>query len=108
MNMWGGRFEQPPAEEARAALLEVIGEGRDKRMSATDAAHVEIIAERLRLLYVGVTRARRYLAISWSQEIPVGRRLRSAPLAASYNQLSHYYKERYGDGKDTVRSRSVK
>ena len=92
-------FGSDPAEEARAALLEVIGEGRDDRMSATDAAHVEIIAERLRLLYVGITRARRYLAISWSQEIPAGRRLRPAPLAASYNQLSNYYKGQYGDGK---------
>ena len=35
--------------------------------SATESAHIEIISERLRLLYVGITRARRFLHISRSR-----------------------------------------
>jgi DNA helicase-2/ATP-dependent DNA helicase PcrA len=37
--------------------------GRD----ATESAHIEVICERLRLLYVGITRARRFLHISRSR-----------------------------------------
>ena len=86
-------------EEARAALLAAIGAGEDEKMSATDVAHVEIIAERLRLLYVGITRARQYLAVSWSREIPAGMRMRPVPMAAAYHHLANYYKREYGDGK---------
>lgn len=35
--------------------------------TATETAHIEIICERLRLLYVGITRARRYLHLSRSR-----------------------------------------
>lgn len=35
--------------------------------TATESAHIEVICERLRLLYVGVTRARRFLQISRSR-----------------------------------------
>lgn len=35
--------------------------------SATETAHIEVICERLRLLYVGITRARRFLQISRSR-----------------------------------------
>ncbi len=35
--------------------------------TATESAHIEVIGERLRLLYVGVTRARRYLHLSRSR-----------------------------------------
>ena len=38
-----------------------------RRLSPTDEARRELIAERLRLLYVGITRARRNLCISWSE-----------------------------------------
>jgi DNA helicase-2/ATP-dependent DNA helicase PcrA len=41
--------------------------GLQNNLSATDSAHIEIISERLRLLYVGITRARRYLHISRSR-----------------------------------------
>ena len=36
--------------------------------TATDSAHIEVISERLRLLYVGITRARRFLHISRSRQ----------------------------------------
>ncbi len=35
--------------------------------TATESTHIEVISERLRLLYVGITRARRYLHISRSR-----------------------------------------
>ncbi|MBK9050446.1 MAG: hypothetical protein IPL78_05845 [Chloroflexi bacterium] len=35
--------------------------------TATETAHIEIICERLRLLYVGITRARRFLQLSRSR-----------------------------------------
>jgi len=84
-----------PGEEARAGLLELIGEAGEERLSATDLAHVEVIAERLRLLYVGITRARRYLALSWSREIPTVSRTRAAPPAPAFAELRRFYETRY-------------
>ena len=79
-----------PAEEARAALLALDGETDPDGMGATDAAHVEIIAERLRLLYVGLTRARRYLAVSWSREIATATRTVPVPEALAFNRLKAF------------------
>lgn len=84
-----------PSEEAKAALLSLIGEVELAGLSATEAAHVGIIAERLRLLYVGITRTKRYLSISWSQEVQVGNQSRPAPLAEAYRELKRYYVRRY-------------
>lgn len=62
-----------PTAEIKAQLQGVMqGEAASARMgypglSATEAAHVEVIAERLRLLYVGITRARRFLHVSRSR-----------------------------------------
>lgn len=80
-----------PCEDARAELLGLTGEIGSVRLSATDLAHVEVIAERLRLLYVAITRARRYLAISWSREIPRATRSFAVPAAESFRQLEAYY-----------------
>ena len=80
-----------PCEDARAELLGLTGEIGLVRLSATDLAHVEVIAERLRLLYVAITRARRYLAISWSREIPRATRSFAVPVAESFRQLEAYY-----------------
>jgi DNA helicase II / ATP-dependent DNA helicase PcrA len=41
--------------------------GLYEKLTPTDSAHIEVISERLRLLYVGITRARRYLHISRSR-----------------------------------------
>ena len=83
-----------PCEDARAGLLELTGEIGSARLSATDLAHVEVIAERLRLLYVAITRARRYLALSWSREIPRATRSHPVPMAESFRQLEAYFQLR--------------
>ncbi|MBC7237540.1 MAG: ATP-dependent helicase, partial [Chloroflexi bacterium] len=57
-----------PAVEARHLLERLAGEdGVLPEYSAVDQARLEFIAERLRLLYVGITRARRHLAITYSE-----------------------------------------
>lgn len=89
-----------PSEEAKASLLSLVGEltlplgdaERDDR-SATEMAHVDVIAERLRLLYVGITRARRYLAISWSREVQYGMQTRTVPWSEAYVELRKYCEE---------------
>ncbi len=50
------------------ALMGEEGSSADPEQ-ATREACLETIAERLRLLYVGITRARRHLHISWSREV---------------------------------------
>jgi DNA helicase-2/ATP-dependent DNA helicase PcrA len=59
-----------PAAEANAQLhqLMVGGDTFYPGRTATESAHIELIAERLRLLYVGITRARRFLHISRSRQ----------------------------------------
>ncbi|MFN2116956.1 MAG: ATP-dependent helicase [Candidatus Promineifilaceae bacterium] len=65
--------------------------GLHKDLTATDSAHIEVISERLRLLYVGITRARRYLHISRSRATgSVGREKPAEPatvLGLLYNYL---------------------
>jgi DNA helicase-2/ATP-dependent DNA helicase PcrA len=58
-----------PAAEVSARLHYLMGSdgGLYPGRSPTESAHIEIICERLRLLYVGITRARRYLHISRSR-----------------------------------------
>lgn len=58
-----------PSAEAAAQLRYLMGEegGVFDGRSATESAHIEIISERLRLLYVGITRAKRFLHISRSK-----------------------------------------
>jgi len=55
--------------EARKRLAALGGEvfaGEEGR-TPVEQARLEVIAERLRLLYVGITRARRDLAITYSE-----------------------------------------
>ena len=60
---------------------------------ATRAARIEYCAERLRLLYVGITRARRELCITWNTGRN-GRCLPAIPLTA----LQSFWKERSNRG----------
>jgi DNA helicase-2/ATP-dependent DNA helicase PcrA len=58
-----------PIAEALAQLRYLM-EGKAglyEDLTATESAHVDVISERLRLFYVGITRARRYLHISRSR-----------------------------------------
>ena len=59
-----------PSAEVAAALHSLMdgGYGQFPGRSATEAAHIELICERLRLLYVGITRAKLYLHISRSRK----------------------------------------
>lgn len=70
-----------PAVEARKQLAALGGEtfGADEGRSPVEQARLEVIAERLRLLYVGITRARRDLAITYSE---MNGRRRVGPSAA--------------------------
>ena len=51
------------------------------------AGQVEYISERLRLLYVAITRARRFLSVSFSQHVPAGQRTRRVPDAMVFHRL---------------------
>ncbi len=58
-----------PNAEAIAQLSYLMRDesGIYPNRTATESAHIEVICERLRLLYVGITRARRFLQISRSR-----------------------------------------
>ncbi|WP_420631364.1 ATP-dependent helicase [Candidatus Leptofilum sp.] len=58
--------------------------------SATESAHIDIIAERLRLLYVGITRARRFLQLSRSRATRSYNKERDAEPATVMGVLYHY------------------
>lgn len=53
---------------AEFQLLMSGSSGIFENRTATETAHIELICERLRLLYVGITRAKRYLHISRSRK----------------------------------------
>jgi DNA helicase-2/ATP-dependent DNA helicase PcrA len=71
-----GSYEQlggNPTATVQAQLRAAMGEAgaATDTAEATRQANLETIAERLRLLYVGITRARRHLQVSWSQSVEV-------------------------------------
>jgi DNA helicase-2/ATP-dependent DNA helicase PcrA len=71
-----GSYEQlggNPTATVQAQLRAAMGDpgAAPDTAEATRQANLETIAERLRLLYVGITRARRHLQISWSQAVEV-------------------------------------
>lgn len=53
-------------EEGLAQLVALVDNTDYREGDATEAARIEYSAERLRLLYVGITRARRRLIITWN------------------------------------------
>ncbi len=65
--------------------------------TATESAHIETICERLRLLYVGVTRARRFLQISRSRATRRQRSDQEAEPATALGVLYRYLQERKPD-----------
>lgn len=65
--------------------------------SATESAHIDVISERLRLLYVGVTRARRYLHLSRSRATRQYNRERDAEPATVLGVLYRYLQQKKGE-----------
>lgn len=81
-----------PSAEATAGLRELM-EGEStlfRGRTATESAHIELICERLRLLYVGVTRARRYLHISRSRAVRRYGRFEEVAPATALGAIFHY------------------
>lgn len=84
-----------PTAEATAQLRNLMQEdaGLYPGRSATESAHIEVICERLRLLYVGITRARRYLHISRSRATRRYNRDRDAEPTTVLGVLYRYLQE---------------
>lgn len=88
-----------PNAEATAQLSYLMSDKTEiyPNRTATESAHIEVICERLRLLYVGVTRARRFLHISRSRATRRQSREREAEPATVLGVLYRYLQERAGD-----------
>lgn len=74
-----------PAQMARSRLASLVSGQECGEPSR--AAQVDYIAERLRLLYVALTRARRFLSLNFSRTVPSGRRTRPVPEAIAFRRL---------------------
>ncbi|MDA0337144.1 MAG: ATP-dependent helicase [bacterium] len=75
-----------PAELARAQLTALMDDASP--LAATSrAGQAEYISERLRLLYVAITRARRFLSVSFSQHVTSGQRNRRVQDAMVFHRL---------------------
>ena len=83
-----------PSAEAAAQLGRLMGGDANllPGLNATETAHVQVIAERLRLLYVGITRARRNLFISRSKAVTVYHKERDAVPTSALGVLYEYLK----------------
>ncbi len=84
--LWFLRDQRDPATEARVAL-EALADGTLAQATADKlirAAREEYIAERLRLLYVAITRARRDLILSFSKNAESGKTLSVAEAVQIY------------------------
>lgn len=84
-----------PEAEALRALEQCLHDQPASSRSATDLARIDTIAERLRLLYVGITRAQRYLMLSYSQQAVIGERLMLRDAALVFTKLRTFYQQRY-------------
>jgi DNA helicase-2/ATP-dependent DNA helicase PcrA len=91
-----------PNAEATAQLSYLMSDeaGIYANRTATESAHIEVICERLRLLYVGVTRARRYLHISRSRATRRQNRERETEPATVLGVLYRYLQERTGNSPE--------
>jgi DNA helicase-2/ATP-dependent DNA helicase PcrA len=85
-----------PTAEAAAQLNHLMqGEsGLFDGRTATESTHIEVISERLRLLYVGITRARRYLHLSRSRATRRYNKEQDSEPATVMGVIYQYLKER--------------
>ena len=83
-----------PTAELTAQLKAVMtgGDGSYPGRSPTESAHIEVICERLRLLYVGITRAKRFLHISRSRKTRAYRNEYDAVPSTALGVLYRYVK----------------
>jgi DNA helicase-2/ATP-dependent DNA helicase PcrA len=90
-----------PAAESTAQLRQLMdgSAGLYEGRTPTETAHIEVIGERLRLLYVGITRARRYLHISRSRVTRYYQRERETEATQALGVIHDALKEKSdGDG----------
>ncbi|MBP7592818.1 MAG: ATP-dependent helicase [Chloroflexi bacterium] len=84
----------PTAEAAAQLHYLMAGDaGIYDGRSATESAHIEIISERLRLLYVGLTRAKRFLHLSRSRATRQYNKDRDAEPATVLGVIYRYLQE---------------
>ena len=85
----------PTAEAVAQLRYLMLGDaGIYHGRSATESAHIDIISERLRLLYVGITRAKRYLHLSRSRASRQYNKDRDSEPATVMGVLYKYLKNR--------------
>ncbi len=84
-----------PTAEVKAALHDLMGSdsGHEGR-TPTESAHINVISERLRLLYVGITRAKRFLHISRSKSTRQYRTERPSEPTSALGALYRYLKDK--------------
>jgi DNA helicase-2/ATP-dependent DNA helicase PcrA len=89
------------AEQSRRALISLAESSSPTAGDdAAELARIGSIQERLRLLYVGITRARVYLSVSWSQGIPRAQGSpRPVPMAEAWRELKHFHEGRGDRGR---------
>ncbi len=81
-----------PEAEVKSAIHALMGKASGPASLPTEAARIDTIGEDCRLLYVGITRARRYLALSWGQEaLKYGKTVPIRP-AIAFTQFAHQIK----------------
>ena len=69
-------------------------DGGQATLDGGTEGRLDTIAERLRLLYVAITRACRYLSLSYSEYVPMGQRTRRVEPALAFEQLQTLYQAR--------------
>ncbi len=85
-----------PTATVQAQLRGLMGDpdAPQDALQATRQANLETIAERLRLLYVGITRARRHLQISWSRAVELYGRERPQEGTPVLAELARFLRHR--------------
>ncbi len=84
-----------PTAAVQAQLRALMGDpaGVASTAEATRQANLETIAERLRLLYVGITRARRHLQIGWSRAVEIYGRDRPQEATPVLQELARFVRQ---------------
>jgi DNA helicase-2/ATP-dependent DNA helicase PcrA len=87
-----GQLEAVKQWQSQAALPRTVGQDMPPEGQATLRARLDYVAERLRLLYVGITRARLELTITWNSGRWQGEKLQ--PAAALIELWNHQSRQK--------------